>query len=69
MSATVTMEPKATSVAKEAKGSVYCPMCTHTVEAIIIFSARNSRVASGQKCARCGSSLDAGYVMRVDRAA
>ena len=53
----------------EGKGSVYCPMCTHTVEAVISFSSRGGRVKPGQKCPRCSASLDAGYVFRVDRAA
>jgi uncharacterized protein (UPF0212 family) len=64
---TVTMEPKAKSAG--AKGAVYCPMCTHTVEAMIVFNPRSLRVAPGQKCPRCAASLDAGYVMRTDRAA
>jgi hypothetical protein len=64
---TVTMEPKAKGA--EVKGAVYCPMCTHTVEAMIALQPRNSRVAPGQKCPRCAASLDAGYVMRVNRAA
>lgn len=65
---TVTMEKKAT-VAKEAKGAVYCPLCTHTVDATIAFGPRSAFVKPGQKCARCASSLDAGYVLRIDRAA
>jgi len=62
------MERKALP-AKEAKGSVYCPLCTHTVDAIITYSSRNAIVTPGQKCPRCSSSLDAGYVLRIDRAA
>jgi transposase-like protein len=65
---TVTMERKS-QPAKEAKGSVYCPLCTHTVDAMITYSPRSARVNPGQKCARCSSSLDAGYVLRVQRAA
>jgi hypothetical protein len=65
---TVTMERKSAPV-KEAKGAVYCPMCTHTVEAMISFTPRSPRVSPGQKCARCSSSLDAAYVLRIDRAA
>jgi uncharacterized protein (UPF0212 family) len=64
---TVTMEPK--SKGAKARGAVYCPMCTHTVEAMIVFDPRNLRVAPGQRCPRCSASLDAGYVMRADRAA
>ena len=66
---TVTMEPKPNAASREANAAVYCPMCTHTVEAKIIFSQRNARVVPGQKCSRCASSLDAAYVVRVDRAA
>lgn len=66
---TVTMEPKATAGSKEANAAVYCPMCTHTVGAKVVFNARISRVVPGQKCSRCASSLDAAYVVRIDRAA
>lgn len=65
---TVTMKREA-SPARQAKGAVYCPMCTHTVEAMIIFHPRSTHVTPGQKCARCASSLDAAYVFRIDRAA
>ena len=65
---TITMKRKP-QPSKEAKGSVYCPLCTHTVDGIITFTPRGARVTPGQKCARCSSSLDAGYVLRVDRAA
>ena len=51
------------------KGCVYCPLCTHTVEADILFGRKSTYVKPGQKCPRCSSSLDAGYVMRFDRAA
>ncbi len=66
---TVTMEPKSTAGPKEGNAAVYCPMCTHTVGAKVIFNGRTSRVVPGQKCSRCASSLDAAYVVRVDRAA
>jgi hypothetical protein len=65
-SATMERTPRKTT---EARGAVYCPLCTHTVEANVTFGPRGSRVAPGQKCPRCSSSLDAGYVIRVDRAA
>jgi len=48
---------------------VYCPMCTHTVDATVETHARNLRVKRGQKCARCSGSLDAGYIMYLERAA
>lgn len=53
----------------QAHGHVYCPLCTHTVEANIVFTPRGVRVAAGQKCPRCSSSLDAGYVLGTGRAA
>ena len=54
---------------QEAKSQVYCPMCTHTVEAMVTFSGKQAKVTPGQKCAHCGSSIDAGFVFRYDRAA
>ena len=53
----------------ETHGTVYCPMCTHTVDATIVVGRRASYTKPGQKCARCHASLDAGYVMRLDQAA
>lgn len=53
----------------EAQGSVYCPLCTHTVQANITYSRRSAHVTPGQKCPRCASSLDAAYVFHVNRAA
>ena len=50
-------------------GAVYCPMCTHTVRATVILNNRVTRVAPGQRCPRCSASLDAGYVIEVNRAA
>jgi hypothetical protein len=52
-------------------GKVYCPMCTHTVDAEI--QTRNQKrravVKPGQKCPRCSGSLDAGYIFQAGRAA
>ena len=48
---------------------VYCPLCTRTVQAIVMLETNNvyrkavHRVVPGQKCPRCNSSLDAGYVL------
>jgi transposase-like protein len=55
--------------AHEVKTQVYCPLCTHTVEAMVTYSGKHAKVTPGQKCARCGSSIDAGFVFRYDRAA
>lgn len=50
-------------------GGVYCPICTHTVEAAIQAVGKLVRVRPGQKCPRCAASLDAGYVLRQRQAA
>ncbi len=55
-------------VRKEGQSWVYCPICTHTVEAQVIWLGKKAFVKPGQKCPRCRASLDAGAVLR-DRAA
>ena len=52
-----------------AKAFVYCPICTHTVEAEVVHKGKHAYAKPGQKCARCAASLDAGYIMPMDRAA
>lgn len=51
------------------RGSVYCPICTHTVEANVLLTKKGAMVQPGQKCTRCHASLDAGYVLRMPQAA
>lgn len=51
------------------KAIIYCPLCTHTVDGQVRRVGKQIRVVPGQKCARCSSSLDAGYVFQVNRAA
>lgn len=53
----------------ESKGSIYCYMCTHTVEADVVTVGRMVRVKPGQKCPRCSGSLDSGAVVRMSQAA
>jgi len=53
----------------EEKGPVYCPMCTRTVEVMVIHQGKHALVTPGQKCPRCSASIDAGYVIGFDRAA
>jgi transposase-like protein len=55
--------------AQEVKGQVYCPLCTHTVEAMVRHAGKQAKVTPGQKCSHCGSSIDAGFVFQSDRAA
>ncbi len=53
----------------EGRGFVHCPICTHTVEAQVVVTGRNVFAKPGQKCARCSSTLDAAYVLQLERAA
>ena len=53
----------------ESKGYVYCPICTHTVEGTVVSNRKGAKVKPGQKCSRCAASLDAGYIMRIERVA
>jgi len=51
------------------QGLVHCPICTHTVPANIDLRGKYARVTAGQKCSRCGSSLDVAAVVQVPEAA
>jgi predicted nucleic acid-binding Zn ribbon protein len=51
------------------EGQAHCPICTHTVPADIDLKGKYPRVAPGQKCARCGSSLDVAAVIQIPEAA
>jgi transposase-like protein len=51
------------------KGQVHCPICTHTVPAKIDLKGRYARVAPGQRCPRCSSSLDVAVVVQIPEAA
>jgi hypothetical protein len=56
-------------VANNIKGQVHCPICTHTVPADIDLRCRYARVAPGQRCPRCSSSLDVAVVVQIPEAA
>lgn len=60
---------KAAPAVHEATGAVYCPMCTRTVEVTVLYASKSAKVKPGQKCPRCAASIDAGYVIRYNRAA
>jgi len=51
------------------RGRVYCPICTHTVDADVVVDRRKPRVVPGQKCPRCRTTLDAGVVLQLAEAA
>ena len=53
----------------ESKAFVYCPICTHTVEGVVVSNRKGAKVKPGQKCSRCSAALDAGYIMRIERVA
>lgn len=58
----------------ETTAAVYCPACTHTVEAKSVSVYRRGyrithATVPGQKCPRCGGSLDAAVVLRTEAAA
>jgi hypothetical protein len=50
-------------------GQAHCPICTHTVPANIDLRGKYPRVASGQRCPRCSSSLDVAVVIQIPEAA
>jgi uncharacterized Zn finger protein (UPF0148 family) len=54
---------------KTMTGRVYCPICTHTVEAEVTpvdrGITRKMKVVAGQKCRRCSGLLDAAYILDV----
>ena len=62
-------EAMKTTLARSSKALVYCPICTHTVEAEAGFQGKKPLVTPGQKCPRCASSLDAGLVVQFREAA
>ncbi|MFN7998646.1 MAG: hypothetical protein U0Q18_33795 [Bryobacteraceae bacterium] len=50
-------------------GQVHCPICTHTVPAVINIIGKHLRVSPGQKCPRCASTLDVAVVVQIPQAA
>ena len=55
---------------KVVSGPVHCPICTHNVPAHIVVAPRKVYAKPGQRCPRCGASLDAAFVLaQLDRAA
>ena len=62
-------KPMATNLVRIARAMVYCPICTHTVEAEAGLVGKKPLVVPGQKCPRCASALDAGLVVQFREAA
>jgi uncharacterized protein (UPF0212 family) len=55
--------------AAAARAAVYCPICTHTVDAEVVTVRKGVWVKPGQKCPRCNASLDAAFALSLWRAA
>lgn len=58
-----------TLLERHIQGLAHCPMCTHTVPADIDLRGRSAQVALGQKCPRCGASLEVAVVIQIPEAA
>jgi hypothetical protein len=56
-------------VEKHIKGQAHCPICTHTVPAELDLRGKIARVEPGQRCPRCGASLDVAVVVQIPEAA
>jgi uncharacterized protein (UPF0212 family) len=56
-------------VVDHTQGQALCPICTHTVPAEVSVRGKVARVEPGQKCPRCGSSLDVAVVVQFPEAA
>jgi len=50
-------------------GQVFCPICTHTVPAELDLRGRRAKVAVGQCCPRCQSSLEVAVIVQIPEAA
>ena len=56
-------------IEKHSEGRVFCPICTHTVAANLDLKSKNVRVEPGQRCPRCGATLDVAVIVQVPEAA
>jgi len=54
---------------REMNAEVHCYMCSHNVQAVVLVDRRSATVKPGQKCSRCHSAIDSGYVLRLQREA
>jgi len=56
-------------IEKGVSGQAHCPICTHTVPAVIDIIGKRARVSPGQRCPRCSATLDVAIVVQVPEAA
>lgn len=54
---------------QERAADVHCLICSHRVAAQVLVDRRGARVKAGEKCSRCGSSLESGCVLALKPAA
>ena len=66
---TKTLERPIAPLRQERAGEVHCLICSHRVTAQVVVDRRSARVKTGEKCVRCGSSLEAGCVLALKPAA
>ncbi len=55
--------------AVESKAFLHCPICTHTVEGVVLLRGKTMKVKPGQKCSRCSAALDPAYILYFAKAA
>jgi hypothetical protein len=56
-------------VENHTSGQVFCPICTHTVPAELDLRGKRARVAAGERCPRCQSSLEVAVIVQIPEAA
>jgi hypothetical protein len=56
-------------VVSHTSGLVYCPICTRTVPAELDLRGRRAKVAAGERCPRCQSSLEVAAIVQIPEAA
>ena len=56
-------------VESRTSGQVFCPICTHTVPAELDLRGKRAKVAVGERCPRCQSSLEVAVIVQIPEAA
>jgi len=56
-------------IQREVHGQALCPICTHTVPALLRVAGKDARVEPGQRCPRCASALDVAVPVDIPKAA
>ncbi|MGO9229956.1 MAG: hypothetical protein ACLQKA_12225 [Bryobacteraceae bacterium] len=56
-------------VERHTLGQVFCPICTRTVPAELDLRGKRAKVADGERCPRCQSSLEVAVIVQIPEAA